>query len=75
MFNNFHLSHLSVPLESSLETYYLKLVILESYIKDQEKDHMWKNIYANTQRRPEETAFTGGDQDDKPTGGQEDISE
>lgn len=41
-FNNFNLNYLNVPLEGSLEESYLQILMVQLYIKEHEKDVMWR---------------------------------
>jgi hypothetical protein len=38
------LGYLHVPLESSIEESYLQVLMMQLYIKEVEKDVMWRNL-------------------------------
>jgi hypothetical protein len=59
-FNCFNLSFLNVPLQGNLDQAHTQMVMLELYLKEQEKQAMWKNLTFSHKE------VAGGDQDDHP---------
>lgn len=58
-FNNFSLSNLNVPLQSSLDQVHIQVCMLNLFLKEQEKQALWRNMTSS--HLPQ-----AGDQDDHP---------
>ena len=58
-FNNFSLSNLNVPIQSSLDQAHIQVFMLNLFLKEQEKQALWRNMTSS--HSPQ-----AGDQDDHP---------
>jgi hypothetical protein len=50
VFNNFNLNYLNVPLQGSLEDSYLQILMVQLYIKEHEKDVMWRSLASSNKQ-------------------------